>query len=138
MDEDPYNREAAIAEARLLDVSHLKRAELNPFPTFVSVALWDACRRSRSRRPNARRSPRVGQAERIRQAITPVPLIRRLERGVRYDEFTAWLHDSRWLHYPMPLRVVIEPDEALDRVVTVLLEGERLDFRCRRPVNGGS
>src|SRR4051812_46733093 len=115
MKPDSYSREAAVADGRLLDVSHLNRAELNPFPTFVSAALWDACRRARSARPGRARR-RVGQDERIRQVITLTPLVRRLERGL-CGEFTMSFHSIRLLHHPLALRLVIQPPGAPGRVV---------------------
>lgn len=76
-----YSRIDAIAEGRLLDVSHLNRPRSNPYPTFVSVGLWEACRRERPsrhwgvhRRPGERK--RVSHEDRIREVITLLPLFR--------------------------------------------------------------
>ncbi len=142
MFEQPYTREDAIKEGRLIHVSHLNRKEFNPFVTYISVGLWNACqregpRRLAGRRHRSRRPRHVGQEERIRQVITLVPLIRWLEKG-KHGEFTMYYDTPDWLRYPLPLRVVVEPDEDYGRVVTILLEAERLDFGMPRPPNGGS
>src|SRR4051812_39491766 len=113
--EKPYTREDAIEDGRLFDVSHLNRGEFNPYPTYVSAGLWQTCHReqqaylARRRRRAAKPKP-LSQDELIRQAISLVPLIRWLERG-KHGQFTMYFHSNKWLRYPLPLRVVIEPDD---------------------------
>lgn len=137
-----YTRLDALAEGRLLDVSHLNRPELNPYPTFVSVALWEACRRERpSRRRGVPRRPskpgRESHEGRIGELLTLPPLFRWLETG-RCGEFTVHVEPGGWLRNPLPLRLVVEPEEDYGRIVTVLLEGERLAFDVPWPPHGGS
>lgn len=137
-----YTRMDAIAEGRLLDVSHLNCPRLNPYPTFVSAGLWEACRRERPfRRWGMYRRPRYprrdSHEDRVRDLVTLPPLFRWLERG-RCGEFTVCVDAVRWLCKPLALRVVIEPEEDYGRIVTVLHEGERLAFDVPRPPLGGS
>jgi hypothetical protein len=138
-----YTREDAVAEGRLLDVSYLNHKERNPFPTFVSVGLWNTCRRerrSRRRRGGCLRpeGPKlVSHGERLRQVITLLPLFRWLEKG-KCGELTMYVDSIHWLRDPLALRVVVEPSKAHGRIITVLSEGERLDFRVPRPLHGGS
>lgn len=132
----------AIAEGRLLDVSHLNRPTFNPYPTFVSVGLWEACRRERSAhrgggRHQLRKPVRVSHEDCIREVISLRPLFHWLERG-KCGEFTACVDSSLRIRRPLAVRVVVEPEEDYGRIVTVLLEGERLDFRGPRPPHGGS
>ena len=137
-----FTREDALAEGRLLDVSHLNREGFHPFPTFVSVGLWEACRREgpgpfRKRYRSPQPSKRVSQEERIRQVITLLTLLRWLQKG-KCGEYTTYFDSSLWLREPLALRVVVEPDEVHGRVVTILLEDERLEFHEPPAPHGGS
>ena len=136
-----YSREAAIKEGRLIAVPYSSRKRLNPYPTFISVGLLNACLREHPRRRPPRRHSQTRVADlrpkqRIGQLTTLVTLLRWLEKGL-HGEFTVYF-DGPWLRYPLPLRVVVEPDEDRERIITILLEAERLDFGIPRPRNGGS
>jgi hypothetical protein len=118
-----YNRDAAVADGVLVDVSEAARAVDISVPVFMTAGLWQ--------------SPYIEcRMERVCLVLNKGPLRHEINFRIFGKPLAPVIHKS--FPKPFTVRFHLEPSEEFGMVVTVALMAEKVDYDMPRTGAGGS